>query len=73
MDRFCTTHTLINNMDVQVYPTFRTEEAVTAVERSIEDDTNESIRHHAQKLELCSSTFWGFFGKILVFELYLSA
>ncbi|GFY03708.1 DUF4817 domain-containing protein [Trichonephila clavipes] len=36
----------------------RTEDAIATVERSIEEDPNESIRHRAQELDLCPSTLW---------------
>lgn len=39
------------------------------MERIIEENTNVSIHHRAQKLELCSPTLWKIFQKILVFEL----
>ena len=35
--------------------TVRTEKAIAAVERSIEEDPEESIRHRAQELDLCPS------------------
>ncbi|GFV65019.1 DUF4817 domain-containing protein [Trichonephila clavipes] len=39
----------------------RTEEAIATVERSIEEDPNESIHHRAQELDLCPSTLWKIF------------
>jgi len=36
----------------------RTGETIAAVEHSVEENPNESIRHHAQQLELCPSTLW---------------
>ncbi|GFU81453.1 transposable element Tc3 transposase, partial [Trichonephila clavipes] len=38
--------------------TVRTEEAIATVERSIEEDPNESIHHRAQELDLRPSTLW---------------
>ncbi|XP_065675584.1 uncharacterized protein LOC136091800 [Hydra vulgaris] len=35
-----------------------TEEAIAAVEHSVEEDHNQSIRHHAQELELDEAHFW---------------
>ncbi|GFX19836.1 DUF4817 domain-containing protein [Trichonephila clavipes] len=50
MERFHTTFTLIDNSHPQRRRTVRTEEAIATVERSIEEDPNESIRHRAQEL-----------------------
>ncbi|GFY32630.1 DUF4817 domain-containing protein [Trichonephila clavipes] len=47
MERFRTTFTLIDNSHPQRCRTVRTEEAIATVERSIEEDPNESIRHRA--------------------------
>ncbi|GFX03971.1 uncharacterized protein TNCV_4678751 [Trichonephila clavipes] len=58
MERFRTTFTLIDNSHPQRRRTVRTEEAIATVERSIEEDPNESIRHRAQELDLCPSTLW---------------
>ncbi|GFV02951.1 DUF4817 domain-containing protein [Trichonephila clavipes] len=69
MERFRTTFTLIDNSHPQRSRTVRTEEAIATVERSIEEDPNESIRHRAQELDLCPSTLW----KILRKDLRLHA
>ncbi|GFX58808.1 DUF4817 domain-containing protein [Trichonephila clavipes] len=66
MERLRTTFTLIDNSHPQRRCTVRTEEAIATVERSIEEDPNESIRHRAQELDLCPSTLWNICGKILV-------
>ncbi|GFS49726.1 DUF4817 domain-containing protein [Trichonephila clavipes] len=58
MERFRTTFTRIDNSHPQRRRTVRTEEAIATVERSIEEDPNESIRHRAQELDLCPSTIW---------------
>ncbi|GFT24750.1 DUF4817 domain-containing protein [Trichonephila clavipes] len=55
MERFCTTFTLIDNSHPQRRRTVRTEEAIATVERSIEEDPNESTCHRAQELDLCPS------------------
>ncbi|GFV86992.1 DUF4817 domain-containing protein [Trichonephila clavipes] len=69
MERFRTTFTLIDNSHPQRGRMVRTEEAIATVERSIEEDPNESIRHRAQELDLCPSTLW----KILLKDLGLRA
>ncbi|GFV13233.1 transposable element Tc3 transposase [Trichonephila clavipes] len=53
---------------LKIRRTVRTEEAAT-VERSIEEDPNESIHHRAQELDQCPSTLW----KILQKDLGLCA
>ncbi|XP_073831484.1 uncharacterized protein [Musca autumnalis] len=58
MDRFRTTFTLYDNTHPQRRQTVRTEETIAAVEQSVEEDPNESIRHRAKQLELCPSTLW---------------
>ncbi|XP_073847016.1 uncharacterized protein [Musca autumnalis] len=58
MDRFRTTFTLYDNTYPQRRRTVRTEETIAAVEQSVEEIPNESIRHRAQQLELCPSTLW---------------
>ncbi|GFX57219.1 transposable element Tc3 transposase [Trichonephila clavipes] len=58
MERFRTMFTLIDNSHPQRRRTVRTEEAIATVERSIEEDPNESIRHRAQESDLCPSTLW---------------
>ncbi|KAK5643904.1 hypothetical protein RI129_007749 [Pyrocoelia pectoralis] len=56
MNRFRTTHTVIDNAHPQTCHTVRTEEVLAAVERSVEEDPNVSIRHHlalrAYKIQL---------------------
>ncbi|GFX22960.1 transposable element Tc3 transposase [Trichonephila clavipes] len=70
MERFRTTFTLIDNSHPQRRRTVRTEEAIATVERSIEEHPNESIRHRAQKLDLCLSTLWKIFRKDLGLRAY---
>jgi hypothetical protein len=70
MDRFHTTHTLVDNTHPQRRHTVRTEEVIAAVERSVEEDPNESIRHRAQQLELCPSTLWKILRKDLGLRAY---
>lgn len=70
MERFRTTFTLIDNSHPQRRCTVRTEEAIAAVERSIEEDPNESIRHRAQELDLCPSTLWKILRKDLGLRAY---
>ena len=47
----------------------RTEGVIAAIERSIEEDLNQFIRHRAQELDMCPSTLW----KILRKDLGLRA
>lgn len=70
MDRFRTTFTLVDNAHPQRRRTVRTEDAIVAVEQSIEEDPNESIRHRAQQLELCPSTLWKILRKDLGLRAY---
>lgn len=61
MNRFRTTYTLVDSAHPQRRRTVqdrtcRTEDAIGAVERSVKEDSNESIRHCAQQLGLYSST-----------------
>ncbi|GFX47189.1 transposable element Tc3 transposase [Trichonephila clavipes] len=58
MEQFRTTFTLIDNSHSQRRRTMLTEEVIATLERSIEVDPNESIRHRAQELDLCPSTLW---------------
>ncbi|GFT47593.1 DUF4817 domain-containing protein [Trichonephila clavipes] len=59
MERFRTTFTLIDNSHPQRRRTERTKnEAIATVERSIEEDPNESICDRAMELDLCPSTLW---------------
>ncbi|GFV23371.1 sodium-dependent serotonin transporter [Trichonephila clavipes] len=54
--------------------TVRTEETTinynATVERSIEEDPNESLRHRAQELDLCPSTLWKILRKDLGLRAY---
>ncbi|GFU24028.1 DUF4817 domain-containing protein [Trichonephila clavipes] len=50
--------------------TVRTEEDIATVERSIEEDPNEFIRHRAQELDLCPSTLWKILWKDLGLRAY---
>ncbi|XP_023021061.2 uncharacterized protein [Leptinotarsa decemlineata] len=70
MESFCTTFTLIDNSHPQRRRTVRTEEALAAVQRSIEEDPKESIRHRAQELDLCPSTLWKILRKNLGLRAY---
>ncbi|GFV28233.1 DUF4817 domain-containing protein [Trichonephila clavipes] len=70
MERFRTTFTLIDNSHPQRCRTVRTEEAIATVERSIEEDPNDSIRHRAQELDLCPSTLWKILRKDLGLRAY---
>ncbi|GFW48757.1 DUF4817 domain-containing protein [Trichonephila clavipes] len=70
MERFRTTFTLIDNSHPQRRRTVRTEEAIATVERSIEEDPNESIRHRAQELDLCPSILWKILRKDLGLRAY---
>ncbi|GFX76318.1 hypothetical protein TNCV_592811 [Trichonephila clavipes] len=67
MESFCTTFILIDHSHSQRRRTVRTEEAIATVERSIEEDPNESIRPRAQELDLCPSTLWKILRKDLGF------
>lgn len=69
IDRFRTTFTVTDNVHPVRRRTVRTEEAVAAVQESIEDDPNQSIRRRSQQLGLCPSTLW----KILRKDLGLKA
>lgn len=55
VNRFRDTHTLVDKHR-QRRRTVRTEEAVDAVARSVEEDPSVSIRHRAQQLAICYST-----------------
>ncbi|CAH2105721.1 unnamed protein product [Euphydryas editha] len=48
----------------------RTEKVITAVERSLEEDPNQSIRHRAQEMDMCPSTLWNIFRKDLGLRAY---
>lgn len=61
MDGFC-----IDNMQLR---TVHTEEVVAAVEGTIQENPNISIRHCAQQLDLCELTLW----KTLLKDLGLQA
>ena len=56
MDRFRTTFTLNDNVHPVRRRTVRTEEAVAALQESIEEDPNQSIRRRSQQIGLCPST-----------------
>ncbi|GFX60506.1 DUF4817 domain-containing protein [Trichonephila clavipes] len=66
MERFRTTFTQIDNSHPQRRRTVRTEEAIATVERSIEEDPNEYIRHRAQELDCVHPLYRRFCGRILV-------
>ncbi|GFW01053.1 DUF4817 domain-containing protein [Trichonephila clavipes] len=70
MERFRTTFTLFDNSHPQKCRTVRAEEAIATLERSIEEDPNESIRHRAQELDLCPSTLWKILRKDLGLRAY---
>ncbi|GFW29476.1 DUF4817 domain-containing protein [Trichonephila clavipes] len=70
VERFRTTFTLIDNSHPQRRRTVRTEEAIATVERGIEEDPNESIRHRAQESDLCPSTLWKILRKYLGLRAY---
>ncbi|GFT56059.1 DUF4817 domain-containing protein [Trichonephila clavipes] len=77
MESFRTTFTLIDNSHPQRRRKVCTEEAIATVERSIEEDPNESIRHRArlwlalsQELDLCPSTLWKILRKDLGLRAY---
>ncbi|GFV77671.1 DUF4817 domain-containing protein [Trichonephila clavipes] len=70
IERFRTTFTLTDNSHPQRRRTVRTEEAIATVERSIEEDPIESIRHRAQELDLCPSTLWKILRKDLGLRAY---
>ncbi|GFW48699.1 hypothetical protein TNCV_4242801 [Trichonephila clavipes] len=66
MERFRTTFTLIDNSHPQRRRTVRTEESIATVERSIEEDQNESIRIEHRNW-ICVYPLYGrFCGRILV-------
>lgn len=56
MDPFRTRFILVDNSYAQRRRIVRTDDALTVVEQSIEDDSNESICDRAEQLELCPST-----------------
>lgn len=58
MDRFMSTFTLMDNIHPVRAHTVRTEEAIAAVEVSVTEDPNLSIRRRSQALGLCPSTTW---------------
>lgn len=66
MERFRTTFSLNDNSHPQRQRTVRTEEVIAAVERSVEEDPSQSIRHRSQELDMCLSTYGRFYGKTLV-------
>lgn len=60
---FRTTYILIDRVHPQRRRTVHTEEVTSALERSVEGDPNEWIRHRAYQSELCPSTLWKIFRK----------
>ena len=58
MNRFTTTFSLKDNIHPERRRTVRTPQTNAAVQESVEEDTNVSVRHRAQQLHLCSSTLW---------------
>lgn len=70
INRFRTTHTLVDNVHPQRRRTVRTEEVIAAVEQSVEEDPNESIRRRAQQLVLSPSTLWKILRKDLGLRAY---
>lgn len=70
MERFRATFTLNDNTHPQRCRTVRTEEVIAAVERSVEEDPNQSIRHRAQELDMCPSTLWKILRKDLGLRAY---
>ncbi|GFU68846.1 DUF4817 domain-containing protein [Trichonephila clavipes] len=67
---FSHTCTLIDNSHPQRHRTVLTDKVIATVERSIEEDPNESIRHRAQELDLCPSTLWNILRKDLGLRAY---
>ncbi|GFV31260.1 uncharacterized protein TNCV_1640121 [Trichonephila clavipes] len=66
MERFRTTFTLIDNSHPQRRRTVRTEEAIATVERSIEEDPNESPSAIEHRNWICVHPLYGrFCGRIL--------
>ncbi|GFU66580.1 hypothetical protein TNCV_4357361 [Trichonephila clavipes] len=63
MERFRTTFTLIDNSHPQRRRTVRTEEAIATVERSIEEDLNESIRKSSTEIASVYIHFMEYFAE----------
>ena len=57
MNRF-TTFSLNDNIHHERRRTVRTPQTIAAVQESVEEDANVSVRHRAQQLHLCRSTLW---------------
>ena len=70
MNRFRTMYSLMDYTHPRRRRTVRTDVVDAAVERSVEKEPNESIRHRAQQLELCSSTLWKILRKDLGLRAY---
>lgn len=58
IDRFLTTFTLLDNIHPERARTVRTSETVAAMNESVTEDPNLSIRRRAQEMNLCPSTTW---------------
>ena len=67
--RFHTTFTLNDNTHPQGSRIVRAEDGIAAVERSVEEDLNQSIYHRAHKLDMCPSPLWTILRKADVKEL----
>ena len=70
VDRFRNTFTLVDNKHPIRRRTVRTQQAIAAVQRSVADDPNVSIRHRAQQVNLCPSTLWKILRKDLGLRAY---
>ncbi|GFW89013.1 DUF4817 domain-containing protein [Trichonephila clavipes] len=69
-ESICAASRTIDRVMLHNTRTVHTEEAIATVERSIEEDPNESIRHRAQELDLCPSTLWKILRKDLGLRAY---
>lgn len=70
VDRFRNTFTLIDNTHPVRRRTVRTQEAIAAVQRSVDNDPNVSIRRRSQQVNLCPSTLWKILRKDLGLRAY---
>lgn len=70
IDKFNTTYSLCNNVKPTRAKTVRTDETIAAVNESVQEDKNVSIRHRAQELGLCASTLWKILRKDLGLRAY---
>ena len=70
MERFRITFTLNDSTHPQRRRTVRTEEVIAAVERGVEEDPNQSIRHRAQEFNMCPSILWKILRKDLALRAY---